>query len=392
MISDIQNLSKNGLTERLEMPMELVRRLSTLTKQRSHSQLEDLNLNYIRDGENARKFPRDTHETPVGWTTSQVAQIPAYSYGPSETLAYLAYEIDASYATIYNVFRQLRNKDQHFRPTSMIDFGSGPGTASWAAREFFDESIQKHQIVETSQAMTDAAQVVMEGFNGFSIRRSLDELRSEVLLNIKYDFIVLNYVLSEITTDFERVKIMSVLWELLSEDGYLVIVDRGSPWGSHQVRSARQFILDSVNSTADFSVQVVAPCPHNEQCPARKGTWCHFVQRSPVVIRPRDGTARRWHNQKGSKFSYAVMKRSPGLCKSETEDSPSKASLARMIRAPLLAKRNVILDLCTPQGIIERRTVTKGTSMREVYRAARKAHWGAEWPNDANTYREEDKS
>lgn len=62
------------------------------------------------------------------------------------------------------------------------------------------------------------------------------------------------------------------------------------------------------------------------------------------------------------------MKRSPGLCKSETEDSPSKASLARMIRyeivtcfqlipivhflccsAPLLAKRNVILDLCTPQ-------------------------------------------
>lgn len=268
MISDIQNLSKNGLTERLEMPMELVRRLSTLTKQRSHSQLEDLNLNYIRDGENARKFPRDTHETPVGWTTSQVAQIPAYSYGPSETLAYLAYEIDASYATIYNVFRQLRNKDQHFRPTSMIDFGSGPGTASWAAREFFDESIQKHQIVETSQAMTDAAQVVMEGFNGFSIRRSLDELRSEVLLNIKYDFIVLNYVLSEITTDFERVKIMSVLWELLSEDGYLVIVDRGSPWGSHQVRSARQFILDSVNSTADFSVQVVAPCPHNEQVPA----------------------------------------------------------------------------------------------------------------------------
>nr|CCA19192.1 conserved hypothetical protein [Albugo laibachii Nc14] len=393
MISNIKDLSKNGLTERLEMPTELLQRLATLTKQRSNSQLEDLKLKYVRDSDNARKFPRDTHDSPVGWTTSHVAQIPTYSYGPSETLAYLAYEIDANYATLYNAFRQLRNKDQDFQPSTMIDFGAGPGTASWVAKEFFNDSIQKYQIVEPSQAMTDAAQVLMEDFNGFSIRRSLDELRSEVLLNIKYDFIVMNYVLSEVTNDFERVKIMSVLWELLSENGYLVIVDRGSPWGSHQVRSARQFILDSVNDSEDFSVRVVAPCPHNEKCPASKGTWCHFVQRSPVVLRPRDGTPRRWHGQKGSKFSYVVMKKGSLLSTSEAETNASlKASVARMIRGPLLTKRNVILDLCTPQGVIERRTVTKGTSLREVYRASRKAHWGAEWPNDPNTYREERKS
>lgn len=41
------------------------------------------------------------------------------------------------------------------------------------------------------------------------------------------------------------------------------------------------------------------------------------------------------------------------------------------------------------QGAIERRPVTKGKALREVYRASRKAHWGALWPADESTYIEE---
>lgn len=93
-------------------------------------------------------------------------------------------------------------------------------------------------------------------------------------------------------------------------------------------------------------------------------------------------------------------------------------------RGPLLATRHVHLDLCTPevrtlprfhyvsafatgvgcshvvclcgvvrrQGELERRSVTKGKHLREVYRASRKAQWGALWPADASIYTEKKQS
>lgn len=60
--------------------------------------------------------------------------------------------------------------------------------------------------------------------------------------------------------------------------------------------------------------------------------------------------------------------------------------LLLFFRSPLLATRHVHLDLCTPEGTLERRSVTKGKHIREVYRASRKAHWGALWPADASIY------
>lgn len=63
------------------------------------------------------------------------------------------------------------------------------------------------------------------------------------------------------------------------------------------------------------------------QCPAAGGTWCHFVQRSPQVHRPREATPKRWHGQKGSKFSYVILE------KNGAEDaSAKKQRYARMIR------------------------------------------------------------
>lgn len=100
-----------------------------------------------------------------------------------------------------------------------------------------------------------------------------------------------------------------------------------------------------------------------------------------MVHKPRESTPKRWHGQKGSKFSYVIMEKNGA-----TQDQPQ--TLARMIRSPLLATRHVLLDLCTPEGELERRSVTKGKTMREVYRAARKGHWGALWPADASIYLE----
>ncbi|RLN44937.1 hypothetical protein BBJ28_00017273 [Nothophytophthora sp. Chile5] len=375
LLSSIDQISRNGLAQRIEMPMELLERLTSVVKSRTHSQLESLRQKYASDPRNTRQIPLDMHKKPLGWTLDKSAQIPPFVYGPTETMAYLAFEMEATYACAHRVFTELQSLLPTFAPTSVLDFGAGPGTASWVAKSFYDQSLAKYRIVEPSQSMVDASEVLLEGFPGLGVRRSIADMTRDINAGNKYDLVVANYVLSEITNDFERVAVTSALWELLSDDGCLVIVDRGSPWGSHHVRSARQFVLDSVVEDKDGQedTRILAP--------SAGSTWCHFVQRSPTVNRPREATTKRWDGQKGSKFSYVILQKTR---KETGEDAKAdkKQPLARMLRSPLLATQHVHLDLCTP----ERRSVTRGKAVREVYRASRKAHWGACWPADPAIY------
>lgn len=263
IVNNIETLTRNGLTQRVEMPVELLTRLTSIVKRRTHSQLETIRKKYIGDPTNARQIPLDTHKKPVGWTLDKTPQLPAFAYGPTETTAFLAYEMEATYASAHHVFRQLQQQHPSFKPTSVLDFGAGPGTASWVAKEFYGESLERYRVVEPSQSMLDAAQVLLEGFPGLSVRRTMAEMKRELENGLKYDLIVLNFVLSDITTDFERVAVLSAVWELLSDKGVLVLADRGSPWGSHQVRSARQFILDAVAEEEEERVRILAPCAHH---------------------------------------------------------------------------------------------------------------------------------
>ncbi|KAI9911264.1 hypothetical protein PsorP6_009446 [Peronosclerospora sorghi] len=388
LVADIEQLSQNGLARRVEMPHEMLERLTSIVSSRTHAQLETLRQQHVGDRRNTREFPLDMSKTPIGWSLDRSEQLPPFAYGSGETMAYLSFEVESTYACTHAVFTELQKRLPDFAPTSVLDFGAGPGTASWVANVFYGTSLGTYRVVEPSQSMVDAAEGMLLDFPGLSVRRSIAEMSKEMTSGYKYDLIVAGYVFSDITSDFERVATISALWELLRENGCLVIVDRGSPWGSHQVRSARQFLLDSVTGEENRreGVRVIAPCLHQFQCPAAGSTWCHFVQRAPVVNRPRVATSKRWHGQKGSKFSYIILQKT---VKGSDEDTAAKKSkpVARILRRPLLATRHVHLDLCTPEGKLERRSVTKGRATRDVYRASRKAHWGALWPADETGYR-----
>ncbi|CAM5684570.1 rRNA methyltransferase OS=Streptomyces rimosus subsp. rimosus (strain ATCC / DSM 40260 / JCM 4667 / NRRL 2234) OX=1265868 GN=SRIM_011480 PE=4 SV=1 [Streptomyces rimosus subsp. rimosus] len=71
------------------------------------------------------------------------------------------------------------------------------------------------------------------------------------------------------------------------------------------------------------------------------------------------------------KFSYVAAVR-PELA----DGSPAGAPTARIVRRPQLRKGQVLLDLCTEQGL-RRDTVTKRHGER--YKAARDAEWGDAW-------------
>jgi ribosomal protein RSM22 (predicted rRNA methylase) len=128
-------------------------------------------------------------------------------------------------------------------------------------------------------------------------------------------------------TDATKRAAVQVLYEALDVNGILVLIDNGSPIGSHSVRTARQFLLDMFNTTSssdrvsdkegeavsasprmygktaevqyvlppptdpatqkpyryeDFTVKVLAPCTHDKVCPLKPGAWCSFKQKTQV--------------------------------------------------------------------------------------------------------------
>ncbi|KAF0692649.1 Aste57867_16288 [Aphanomyces stellatus] len=391
VVADVTSI---GLNQTQVFPELLRQRVSKLVKERTQQQLMKLK-EQITLGTSKSRFPWDSHNEQIGWEMSKKPKVPEFAYGPQETVAYLAFEMDGVYSAVHHALRQMHDQDgAAFQPKSMLDFGAGPGTASWAAKAFYDETLNEYRLVEPSQSMVDAAHDVMEGFRGLSFRKSLGEMKREIDKGKQYDLIVVSFVLSEITNDVERIAIVSTLWHLLAENGRLVLVDRGNSWGSLQVRSARQFILDSLTTNQDQVVEsndatpriqggrVLGPCPHQKECPMQEGEWCHFVQRAPKVVQPRLPTTERWAGYKSMKLSYVTLEKKKNFDSDEAEEE----TLARMTRGPLLSTKHVTLDLCLPKGELERRAVTKGRTVREVYRAARKAHWGAQWPADKESY------
>ena len=170
--------------------------------------------------------------------------------------------------------------------------------------------------------------------------------------NIERDLVLAAYVLSELPSDKARMVATSMLWERVAEGGLLVLVERGDPFGSHTVRSARRLLLERFgcvgegsgpegggpgggglgNSAADgaadgtstggsrrrrrrplppVAAEVLAPCLHSRACPqwdleqgsAFKG-WCHFTQR---VRSPK--TKHVGKPTKDERYSYVVIRK-----------------------------------------------------------------------------------
>ena len=54
-------------------------------------------------------------------------------YVDQEVAAYAATRLPACYSVLVKVFEELRLRLPELQPRRMLDFGSGPGTAIWAA-------------------------------------------------------------------------------------------------------------------------------------------------------------------------------------------------------------------------------------------------------------------
>ena len=260
----------------------------------------------------------------------------------------------------------------------------------------------------------------------------------EALPRKQFDVIIASHIMLPVKEGWRRNAVMDNLWEMLSpEGGILIVMEKGHPRGFEAVADVRSRLLSEfiVTPTSDPQPEpvepegrrireegaIVAPCTNHKACPmyltpglspGRKD-FCRFSQRfiRPNFLQRVLGATHR--NHEDIDFSFVAVQRgraptTPPTTETEAEAEtaeknahvaaaarafagyetaaapPDARSLPRNILPPLKRRGHVTLDLCTPQGTIERWTVPRSFS-RQAYHDARKARWGDLWALGAKT-------
>jgi ribosomal protein RSM22 (predicted rRNA methylase) len=271
-------------------------------------------------------------------------------------LAYAAVRMPATFAAARAVFTEMRRLMPDRRITSLLDLGAGPGTAGWAALEVFDE-VQEITLVEQDEGWIRTGKSLARTGENVMLAHA-DWVHANVRAVASFpahDLVVSSYALGEMAPKVSR-EIVQVAWAAARTA--IVIIEPGTMRGFELIRLLRDELIA-------LGGQVIAPCPHQDECPIPTNDWCHFAQRfarASLHRRIKFGTL----GYEDEKFSYIVASKHLG-----------QPVNARVIRHPLRHSGHTRMRLCTGDGL---QTITVTRSDNEYWQRARKIEWGDQWP------------
>jgi ribosomal protein RSM22 (predicted rRNA methylase) len=278
-----------------------------------------------------------------------------------ERLAYLLVRMPATFAALVQALRaakrQLMPQSGDLAMETMLDLGSGPGTAAWAAVEAFPEARQL-RLVERDSGLIGLGRQLCASSDSQALHQA-EWIQADLngkLAEEAFDLVVASYSLGELSPA-QRSLCLRQAWQRTRK--LLVLVEPGTRAGFGCIHQARSELIA-------LGAILLAPCPHGLACPmAAAGDWCHFaarVERTAMHRRIKGGEL----GHEDEKFSYLAA-------------TPLKANPAeqRIVRHPAYHSGFVELQLCSADGISKR---TIGRSKKTEYRAARRAAWGDAWP------------
>lgn len=282
------------------------------------------------------------------------ASLPVLARGKEQALAYLAQILPATFAQLTGAMAAAHAQAPAWRPSSLLDIGSGPGTALWAAAAQWP-SLARFTAWERETAFIKIgqrlAQAIKSRAKSSVMWERIDVSRQLKHIPEKYDLIVIGHVLNELKAETQQ-QVVAWAWEHCA--GMVLLVEPGTSAAFPALKSAREQLLA-------LGARTLAPCPHDHPCPL-VDDWCHFPQRlqRPQFQRRAKAALSQWED---CKFAYAAMARF----------APANVPRARIIRAPQVTKVFAEARLCTAGGIVPHRA---GKNDREAFKRTKKLRWG----------------
>lgn len=250
-----------------------------------------------------------------------------------ELLAYLGARMPATFAAVCQVLKQVSLQGH------VLDLGAGLASASWAAIHLFP-TLEKITLIEQS------AEAIKLGKQLFLFERASWIQQSLSAPLPKADAAILSYVIGELS---EKTKILTACWEAVDT---LILIEPGTPKAFQSMKEIRKQLLS-------LGAHILAPCPHAYECPS---DWCHFaarLERTRLHRLLKEGTL----GYEDEKFCYLIASK-----------KPTPKSVCRIVRHPLKQSGHVQLTLCTDQGKLIEKTISR--KQKNLYKSARDSNWG----------------
>lgn len=235
--------------------------------------------------------------------TSHIPMPASKDFDGLEALAFVAGFTPQIYASCTTVLLELRKRlGTDFRPTKVLDYGLGPGTAGLAFQEAFVTTNPVSDVQSpciTIVQENDEMRKICERIWSTTVPDSSFDIRSRYNPTSanKFDVVMAPHVLGDLKgRPADRDVLVRNLWSCVSSDGgVLLLLERGNPQGFENIARAREVLLRSLKNSplaqgkATETGHIIAPCPHDAACPLYtadlgrhlpdRAQWCHFSQR-----------------------------------------------------------------------------------------------------------------
>lgn len=243
-----------------------------------------------------------------------------------EAISYALSRMPATYESVLDCVNKIfENND--FEVNSVLDVGAGTGAATWALYNFFGK--KEFSCFEREYEMACIGENLMKYSALFNIVnwKKFDVIKDS--FEGTYDFVVVSYMMNELPKD----QIKNVIEKLWSVTGkILLIIEPGTPNGFFNIKQIRKLLIKNGGN-------IIAPCPHKEECPLPDDDWCQFtcrVQRSKIHKILKDGNS----PFEDEKYSYIAF--SKNNCNNECN---------RILRHPIINKGYSEFKICSKDGI-----------------------------------------
>lgn len=294
------------------------------------------------------------------------------SYTEQFGLVYLAARFDGGFAAVSRALQEIYQRVPEFSPQTLMDFGSGVGSVSWAAHGIWGNKLKEYMCIDSSASMNNLSELIWRGGSekgemhipGIHFRQFLP-----VSPKVQYDLVVSAYSLNELSNFAERQKVIQTLWR--KTGGFLVLVENGTREGHQLLMEARETVLKGGDKEVwdHRPASVFAPCPHQLECPKLAGSSqlpCNFIQQYQPLSFSWNPSV-RWE-----KFSFLIISR--GLVGKNDRCWP------RVVGPVQRRPRHVHCNTCCSDGKLHHDIITATRHGKDLYRCARECEWGDRLP------------
>ena len=275
-----------------------------------------------------------------------------------DALAYLGLRVPATYAQVFGALHAVHEVIPSWHPTSLLDIGSGPGTATWAAISQWPGLDEITCLDEDKDFILLGKQILKDSKVPHHVHWKNRDLRLGIEENEgPYDLIIIANVLNELTPKGQE-KLIGQAFNRCK--GVFIIIEPGTPRGNN--------IVSAVGSKLGNAGKLLAPYIANTFV---KDTdyYLHFPQR---FIRPEFQRRIRQQMRESlkmasdweeSKYSYVAMSKFPA----------KKNYWARIVGEPEIQKGFLEIPIITAENLTNIKVMKR---YKEAYTSAKRLRWG----------------